>query len=285
MNKNLRWKLLTIVAVFVIFFARRRLSDPRAALPAAAPGWLTAKQLSSGSTSRAACTSSCACRPTMRCRLATTTTSEQLREELQTAGITVGGHQQPRRRRAFQVEGVPPDRTRSSGGSPTTQAAHELRPQPGRGRRLRLHDEAEHREATCASRRSCRRADDRAPRQRARRRRAEHLAHGQTGDQILVQLPGRHRRRRAKEIIRSTGAARAEDRRGRAGADARRRCSSRTAARSRPTWRSFRAPASPATPAPSFYLVQARSRRSPAATCAARSRRSTRTTGRRSASR
>ena len=46
--------------------------------------------------------------------------------------------------------------------------------------------------------------DHRAPRQRARRRRADRRAARRGGDQILVQLPGRRRRHRAKDIIRST---------------------------------------------------------------------------------
>ncbi len=67
--------------------------------------------------------------------------------------------------------------------------------------------------------------------------------YGSRGDQILVQLPGVTDVDRAKEIIRSTGAARAEDGRGRAVADAARRCSRPTTARCRRTWTSSRAPA------------------------------------------
>ena len=79
---------------------------------------------------------------------------------------------------------------------------------------------------------------------------------GANGDQILVQLPGVTDVNRAKEIIRSTGSARAEDRRaGAVGVEG-------SAARQRPgaarAWRSCPGVGAPATrPArPSYYLVR-----------------------------
>ena len=48
MNKNLRWKLLTILAVFVVFFTLGvyPIAAARYGLPL--PGWLAAKQLKLG---------------------------------------------------------------------------------------------------------------------------------------------------------------------------------------------------------------------------------------------
>ena len=99
-------------------------------------------------------------------------------------------------------------------------------------------------------------ADDRAARQRAGRHRAEHRAAGHSGDQILVQLPGVTDVERAKEIIQSTGLARAEDRRAGTASRRARRCW-RTA-RCRRGWRSSRASAATAgDPAGTvYYLVR-----------------------------
>ena len=109
---------------------------------------------------------------------------------------------------------------------------------------------------------------------------------GTDGDQILVQLPGVTDVDRAKEIIRSTGSARAEDRRAGPGGDARGAAGpngqvppgmeivpgvSGVPGRS--------AGAGPCT------TWSGRSRPSPARICGTRGRRSTRTTSRRSASR
>ena len=108
---------------------------------------------------------------------------------------------------------------------------------------------------------------------------------GADGDQILVQLPGVTDVERAKEIIRSTGAARAEARRAGAGRRRRKRCCV-----------NGQVPAGmeivPGVGGDAgdrrgtvYYLVRKRGRGHRHATCATRGRRSTRTTSRRSASR
>ena len=109
---------------------------------------------------------------------------------------------------------------------------------------------------------------------------------GSSNDQILVQLPGVSDVNRAKEIIRSTGllelkiveqgpsASRRRVAGERSGPERDGNCPGRPGGRRQATCR-----------APPFTIWCAARRRSPAATCGARARRSTRTTVRRSASR
>ena len=100
--------------------------------------------------------------------------------------------QRRRRRRTFRVEGVPPDAGRRSSAQRRRADGHELRPQsPGAGGTYDVHDEAEHRSATCATERSMQ------ARQTIERRVNELgvtepsiAQQGDDGDQILVQLPG-----------------------------------------------------------------------------------------------
>ena len=111
--------------------------------------------------------------------------------------------------------------------------------------------------------------DDRAPRQRARRDRAEHRAAGHHGDQILVQLPGVTDVERAKEHHPVDRAARAEDRR--AGAVADEGGAAASTARCRTGMEIV--PGATGAPGDAGTVVlpgARRRRRSPAATCATR---------------
>ena len=98
--------------------------------------------------------------------------------------------------------------------------------------------------------------DDRAPRQRARRHRAEHRAAGRQRRQILVQLPGVTDVERAKEIIRSTGLL--ELKIVEQGPAPTQRSAARRTARCRRAWRSC--PASSGAPGDAastvYYLVR-----------------------------
>ncbi len=99
-------------------------------------------------------------------------------------------HDLPRRGSAAgQGRGVPHRRRRNR--------AHELRPQPAPRRRLRVQDEAEHRARSSRAGGRAGDADDRSPRQRARRGRAEHRAAAERrGDSRPA---SRRHRRRARE--------------------------------------------------------------------------------------
>src|SRR3954469_22811940 len=109
MNKNLRWKLLTVVSVFVIFFVAGvyPLLGARYHLPV--HGWLAAKQLKLGLDLKGGVHLVMRVQTDEALQLTTTTTSEQIREELRTAGISVSNISTPSPL-VFQVDGVPPEK-------------------------------------------------------------------------------------------------------------------------------------------------------------------------------
>ena len=122
-------------------------------------------------------------------RLETETTTERLREQLQTAKHSGAAPSRRSSPTEFRVDGVPADQDAGvPAGARRTSRSMFNRVLGGR-RRLHLHDEAEHRRPAARGSGDAGAADDRAARQRARRRRADRGAHS-GADQILVQLPG-----------------------------------------------------------------------------------------------
>src|SRR5262245_57072199 len=109
MNKNLRWKVIAIVAVLVIFFGVGvyPLLAARFGLPS--PAWLQAKQLTLGLDLKGGVHLVLRVHTDDALKITTTTTSEQLREALRNANVNVGSItvQSPT---TFRVEGVPQDR-------------------------------------------------------------------------------------------------------------------------------------------------------------------------------
>ena len=97
-------------------------------------------------------------------KLTTTSTSEQLRESLRTAGLTVGAITLTAPTK-FRVDGVPSDRDSQFRPAADEVAGTSYDRNPLRGRRVRIHDEADRR--TRSSRADSRpgAADDRPPRQ------------------------------------------------------------------------------------------------------------------------
>ena len=92
-----------------------------------------------------------------------------------TAGVTVAAITL-RAPTTFRVEGVPQDRDAQFRQAADEIAGDQLRPQSARRRLLRVHDEADHRARPARAGGRAGDADDRSPRQRARRHRAEHRA-------------------------------------------------------------------------------------------------------------
>ena len=149
------------------------------------------------------CTSSCVCRPNEAIQAATTTTAEQIREELKTANVPVGAINTTSPT-GFHVEGVPQDRDADFRRIADTQAGTNYDRQPGVAGAydftMKPNIAKDLREQAVVQ------ALDTIDRRVNELGVAEPniSRYGQTGDQILVQLPGVSDVGHAKEIIRST---------------------------------------------------------------------------------
>src|SRR5512145_3464231 len=88
MNKNLRWKVITILLAFVVFtgVGVYPILAKRYNLPA--PGWLMAKQLKLGLDLKGGVHLVLRVHADEALQISSTTTAEQLREALRTAGVT-----------------------------------------------------------------------------------------------------------------------------------------------------------------------------------------------------
>ena len=115
MKKNIRWKLITSLAVFVIFFAVGvyPILAQRYHMPL--PGWLGAKQLKLGLDLKGGVQLVLRVQTDEALKIHTTTTSEQLREALRTAGVTVTSISvtSPSFRRPAPANSIPKSASRS----------------------------------------------------------------------------------------------------------------------------------------------------------------------------
>src|SRR5688500_2874632 len=109
MSKNIRWKIITILVVLLVFSATGvyPILASRYNLPI--PGWLKARQLQLGLDLKGGVHLVLKVHTEEAIRTFTTTTSEQLRESLRTAGVTVSSIGLAAHN-SFRVEGVPADR-------------------------------------------------------------------------------------------------------------------------------------------------------------------------------
>jgi preprotein translocase subunit SecD len=203
MNKNLRWKVITSLAVLVISFGVGiyPILAQRFGLPS--PGWLQAKQLTLGLDLKGGVHLVLRVHTDDALRITTTTTSEQLREALRNANVTVGSLtvQSPT---AFRVEGVPQDKDAEFRSLADQEAATNYDRSSGVGGSygftLKPNIERNLREQTVVQ------ALDTIDRRVNALGVSEPTIarHGSQGDQILVQMPGVTEVARAKEIIRNT---------------------------------------------------------------------------------
>jgi preprotein translocase subunit SecD len=203
MNKNIRWKLLTSLAVFVLFFGVGvyPILAQRYKLPL--PGWLAAKQLKLGLDLKGGVQLVLRVQTDEALKIHTTTTSEQLREALKTPGIKVSSIvvTSPT---SFRVEGVPQDKDAEFTRLADDQTATEYDRNSGAGGNydftMKPNVAVTMREQAVTQSRET--ID----------RRVNELGvtepiislYGQSNDEILVQLPGVTDVARAKEIIRNT---------------------------------------------------------------------------------
>ena len=203
MNKNLRWKVITILAVLVIFFGIGvyPILAQRYSLPA--PGWMQAKQLKLGLDLKGGVHLVLRVHTDDALRITTTTTSEQLREALRNANVNIGAItvQSPL---AFRVEGVPQDKDAEFRSLADQEAATNYERSSGVGGSydftMKQNIERNLREQTVVQALDTidRRVNDLGVAEPTIAR------HGNQGDQILVQMPGVTEVARAKEIIRNT---------------------------------------------------------------------------------
>ena len=203
MNKNLRWKIITILTVLVVFFGIGvyPILAQRYSLPM--PGWLQAKQLKLGLDLKGGVHLVLRVHTDDALRITTTTTSEQLREALRNANVNVGAIavQSPL---AFRVEGVPQDKDAEFRSLADQEAATNYERTSGVGGSydftMKPNIERNLREQTVVQALDTidRRVNDLGVAEPTIAR------HGNQGDQILVQMPGVTEVARAKEIIRNT---------------------------------------------------------------------------------
>src|SRR4026209_2023022 len=203
MKKNIRWKLLTSLAVFVIFFAVGvyPILAQRYHMPL--PAWLAAKQLKLGLDLKGGVHLVLRVQTDEALKIHTTTTSEQLREALKTAGIAVTSItvQAPT---SFRVQGVPPEKDADFTRLADDQTTNEEDRNAGAGGTydfpMKPNVASPMRELAVTQARETidRRVNELGVAE------PNISLYGQSNDEILVQLPGVTDVARAKEIIRNT---------------------------------------------------------------------------------
>ena len=201
--KNLRWKIITVVAVFVVFFAVGLYPILAAKYKLPAPGWLMAKQLKLGLDLKGGVHLVLRVHTDEALQISSTTTAEQLREALRTAGVTPSGISVPSPT-VIRVEGVAQDRDAEFRRVADDLLSANYDRSSGAGNSytftMKPNIERDMREQTVVQA------------QETIDRRVNELGvsepnisrYGNEGNQILVQLPGVTDVNRAKEIIRST---------------------------------------------------------------------------------
>jgi preprotein translocase subunit SecD len=203
MKKNIRWKLITSLAVFVIFFAVGvyPILAQRYHMPL--PGWLAAKQLKLGLDLKGGVHLVLRVQTDEALKIHTTTTSEQLREALKTAGISVTSITVPAPT-TFRVQGVPPEKDADFTRLADDQTATEYDRNSGAGGTydftMKPNVAITMREMAVTQARETidRRVNELGVAE------PNISLYGQSNDEILVQLPGVTDVARAKEIIRNT---------------------------------------------------------------------------------
>jgi preprotein translocase subunit SecD len=200
--KNIRWKVFTVIGVFAVFFALGvyPILANRYNLPA--PAWLKAKQLKLGLDLRGGVHLVLRVHTDEALKTSTTTTSEQLREAARSAGITLTAVTVPSPT-TFRVEGVPQDKEADFRrlADDITGTNYDRNPGPnGTDFTMRPNIAVQMRQQTVTQARETidRRVNELGVTE------PNISEYGDTGDQLLVQLPGVADVARAKEIIRST---------------------------------------------------------------------------------
>jgi preprotein translocase subunit SecD len=201
--KNLRWKLITILAVFVIFFGLGVYPILAARYGLPAPGWLLAKQLKLGLDLKGGVHLVLRVHTDEALQTSTATASEQLRERLRSAGVNIGAVTVTSST-SFRVEGVPQDRDTEFRRIADEQLSTNYERNPGAGgtyeftMRPNIANQMREQTVVQAQQTIDRRVNELGVSEPSISR------YGNTNNQLLVQLPGVTEVARAKEVIRST---------------------------------------------------------------------------------
>ena len=201
MNKNLRWRVITVLVVFIVFFAVGIYPILAQQYNLPAPGWLKSKQLKLGLDLRGGIQLMLRVHKDDALRISTEGTSEQLRQALQTASVNVGTVTVTSPT-SFRVEGVPQDRDAEFRNIAEEHAGTNYDRSPGAGGSyeftMRPNIANNLREQTMEQ------SIDTIDRRVNGLGVSEPTIARQGSDQILVQLPGVTEVARAKEIIGKT---------------------------------------------------------------------------------
>src|SRR4030095_276710 len=203
MNKNIRWKVITIIPLLVIFAAVAVYPIVASSFGSNSPSWLMQKQLKLGLDLKGGVHLVLRVQTDDAIRLETDQAAERLREALRMRNIMVMSIATPAISQ-IRVEGVQPTQDAAVRGaaadlatnfdrSPGTNGSYTFTMKPNIQNQLRIDSVVQARQTI--------------------ERRVNELgvaepqiaAQGQSGDEILVQLPGVTDVEHAKEIIRSTG--------------------------------------------------------------------------------
>lgn len=202
MNKNIRWKVISILAVLVVFSGLGIYPIVASQYGITSPGWLMDKQLKLGLDLKGGVHLVLKVETEDALRFETQTEMERLREALKTANVNVSSLTQPSATQ-FRVEGVLPEQDALFRAAATAAETNFERSASSGG-------------STFTMKQSVQvglRADAVTQARQTIERRVNDLGvaepsiaqQGANGDEILVQLPGVTDVDRAKGIIQSTG--------------------------------------------------------------------------------
>ena len=201
MYKNLRWKLLTIVAVFVAFFAVGvyPLLAARYHLPI--PSWLKAYELKLGLDLKGGVQLHMRVNTDDALRITTTSVSEQLRYSLATSGITATIN--PTSPSSFRVEGIPQDKDSvfRAAADEIAGTQYDRNPLPGGSYEFRMKPNIDRDLREQAVDQTMQTIDRRVNELGVTE---PSIARQSGGDELLIQLPGVTDIAHAKEIIGKT---------------------------------------------------------------------------------
>jgi preprotein translocase subunit SecD len=202
MYKNLRWKIITILAVFALFFTigPYPLLAQRYHLPN--PGWIKANELKLGLDLKGGVQLRMRVNTNDALRITTNGVTEQLRDSLKTGNVNVTNINATSPT-TFRVEGVPTDRDAAfrSASDEVAGPQYDRNPQPGGAYEFTMKPNIARDLAEQAVDQTMQTIDRRVNELGVTE---PSIARQSNGDELLIQLPGETDIARAKDIIGKT---------------------------------------------------------------------------------